>query len=405
MVDEVRSDLAITDSQFGLLHGLSFALLYCIAGLPLGALIDRYPRRTIIIGGIVAWSIMTAACGLARQYGQLFITRIGVGVGEAALSPAAYSLLADCFDRQRLGRAISVYFAGGGIGAGLAFLVGGSLIAWVDGWAPVVLPMLGAMKTWQVVFIMVALPGFPIALAIGLLREPARQGRVAAAAMPSWRAVFAHLAERRRFMLPFAFGMAFVAGVSLATLSWSPAMLMRIYGSSAAEAGFDLGVLMLIGIPAGLLLGAWFAELFDRRNFREPAIMVCLLAALLLIFTTGAMGLASSKVSLLSVVFLTMVGASIPPGIAAAAIQGMVPNEMRGRTSALLLLCQNGLGMVLGPWLPGLLNDQLFGGNGRMIALSLAITVIAFSLLGFLLLLIAYLNLRTMTVEQKLVVD
>ena len=129
MVDPIRADLHISDSEFGLLHGLSFALLYCLVGLPAGTLIDRYPRRVIIASGIALWTVMTALCGTSRYFWQLFLARIGVGLGEGTLSPSAYSLLADCFPKERLGRAMSLYISGAAIGTGAAMMIGGSLIS------------------------------------------------------------------------------------------------------------------------------------------------------------------------------------------------------------------------------------------------------------------------------------
>lgn len=388
MVDEIKGDLGISDSQFGLLHGLSFALLYCTAGLPLGSLVDRYSRRTIIFAGITFWTVMTMACGLARQYVPLFIARVGVGVGEATLSPAAYSLLADCFDKKRLGRAISVYYAGGGVGAGIAFLAGGSLITAISAW-PVSLPFVGDLRTWQAVFFIVALPGIPIALLLLLLREPPRRGRVAAV-QPTWGDVLAYLVARWRVMLPFFVGIACVAGVSLGTLSWVPAVMMRVHGVTPGIAGFELGIVMLLSIPLGMIGGAILAERFDARGGRDSALLVSALASLAIVAATAATIAVDGRAAYLAAIFATMTFVSIPFGICAAALQTMVPNEMRGRASALLLLCQNGLGMVLGPLLPGLINDRMFGGDPRSIGIALSITLTAFAIVAAVLLALAY---------------
>lgn len=393
MVDHVKADLDITDSQFGMLHGLSFAMLYCVAGLPLGGLVDRYPRRNIIIAGVLAWSVMTALCGASRQFLHLFLARVGVGVGEATLSPSSYSLLADCFDKHRLGLALSVFFAGGGIGAGVAFMLGGSLIAWIDSMMPFSLPLLGAMKTWQVVFLVVALPGLPIALIITALSEPARKGRVAMAVAPSWGSVVAFLAARWRFMVPFLAGISCVAAVSLGGLSWLPASFMRSYGMDAGEVGLLLGIVMIVAIPLGLLSGAWITALLNKLNFRDAALLVATVSSIVMLGAALLMYFANGKTQMTIASFLAMTMAALPIGIAAATLQTMVPNEMRGRSGALLLLCQNGVGMVLGPLIPGLLNDRFLSGNPAGIGTALSITLICFAAGAAIFLAIAYFSL------------
>ena len=174
MVPAVRRDLGISDTQMSLLMGLSFALFYSILGLPIGRLADRSSRRRIIVWGIAVWSVMTALCGAARNYWQLFLARMGVGVGEAALSPPAYSLIADYFPKDRLGTAIGVYSLGIYLGSGLAMMLGGWVTGRVAAAAMWTLPLIGEVRPWQAVFFVIGLPGLLLALWVGTLREPAR---------------------------------------------------------------------------------------------------------------------------------------------------------------------------------------------------------------------------------------
>ena len=159
LVEPIRRDLAINDTQMSLLMGLSFALFYTVCGIPLGRVADTRSRRGLIAVGILFWSAATAACGMAKMYWQFLLCRIGVGVGEAALSPAAYSLIADSFPAERRATAISVYSMGVYLGSGLAFLVGGLVIQFASAQGDVTLPVLGEVRPWQLIFLILGVAG------------------------------------------------------------------------------------------------------------------------------------------------------------------------------------------------------------------------------------------------------
>jgi len=175
MIEPIRRDLNITDTQVSLLIGLAFAVFYTLLGIPIARLADRRSRRTIIAVGIATWCFMTAFCGLARSYAQLFLARVGVGVGEAALSPSALSIISDYFPKRTRGRAIAVYNTGISLGTGLAMIVGGALVAHVMVSPPVRLPFVGELYAWQTVFMLVGLPGLFLALLMFTVREPRRR--------------------------------------------------------------------------------------------------------------------------------------------------------------------------------------------------------------------------------------
>ncbi len=176
LVTPMKRDLQISDSQVGLLQGFAFALLYTVLGLPIGRLADRASRKGIIAAGVLVWSLMATACGFARTAVQLFFARVGVGVGEAALGPAAYSMITDSFPREKLGRAFSVYNMGIPLGSGVAMLVGGLVVGAVSGESNVTLPLLGEVRSWQLVFIVTGAPGLLLPLLLLSVREPARRG-------------------------------------------------------------------------------------------------------------------------------------------------------------------------------------------------------------------------------------
>jgi len=212
LVEVMKKDMGLSDTKVSLLLGASFALFYSILGIPLGRLADIYNRKKIIAVGIVLWSLMTAVCGLTKNYGQLFLARMGVGVGEAALSPAAYSMISDYFPKEKLATAISVYSLGIYIGSALAYIGGGYLIGILSDMDNLNLPLVGELYAWQLIFIIVGVPGLLMAGLVLLLKEPERQGVQAEEVLP-FREVWNYLREHGRtfFLLCSAFAFFYVA--------------------------------------------------------------------------------------------------------------------------------------------------------------------------------------------------
>ena len=274
MIEPIKRDLGLSDTQFSLLHGLAFSLFYAFMGIPIALLADRYSRPRIIAIGVAFWSLATAVCGLSRNFAQMFLARIGVGVGEAALSPATYSMLSDMFPRDRLGRAVGVYSIGSFIGGGLAFLIGGYVINLLKRVDTVVLPLLGALRPWQVTFFVVGLPGLLVALLILLtVRDPGRRGlRLGAdgrASKPSIGDTFRFLARHRRTFCCHFLGFSFYAMALFALLGWTPAFYMRKFGLSPTEAGYMLGAVVLAANTAGVFCGGWLMDALARRGRRR----------------------------------------------------------------------------------------------------------------------------------------
>src|SRR5450755_2977415 len=194
LVRPLRRDLGITDIQVSILMGFSFAVFYTFCGIPMGRLADTRSRRSIIAAGLVFWSAFTAMCGLARNFTQMLLYRVGVGVGEAALSPSAYSLITDYFPKEKLGTAISVYSMGIYIGAGMSYLLGGIVVRFASAQEAWILPLVGAVRPWQVIFLAVGLPGILVAPLVYSIREPLRRGIVRQASVPASHA-FAYMLE------------------------------------------------------------------------------------------------------------------------------------------------------------------------------------------------------------------
>lgn len=365
LVGPIRRDLGITDTGMSLLMGLSFALFYTVLGLPLGWLADRTNRRNLIALAIAAWSAMTAACGFARSYVQFFLARIGVGVGEAGLSPPAYSLLADYFPADRLGLAVSVYSMGIYVGAGLANVLGGLLIGLVDVGGTWMIPVLGAFRPWQVVFLVLALPGLLLSLAMLTVREPIRRGDEWAASyrpVPI-RAVTAYLRANRGALAFHHGGLALVALANYGVAAWAPTLFVRTYGWDVAHAGIALGTVTAIVGPIGVVLGGAIADRLLRAGRSDAKLRVCGYAAVGLCLSDLLFPLMSSAAGALVVFVPLSLFAAMPFGVGPAAVQELVPAEMRAQGSAVYLFIVSAVGVGLGPTAVALGTDYIFGAD------------------------------------------
>src|SRR6185437_11930950 len=179
LVPAIERDLGITDTQMSYLIGLSFSVFYTVLGLPIAWWADRANRRNIMAAGVTLWSVMTMLSGLVATYPRLLAARIGVGVGEATLNAPSVSLVADYFPRERVGLAMSVWSLGTFLGSGLAYFIGGWVVGAVTAAGGMALPLIGPLRPWQVVFVLVGAPGFIIALLMSTVRDP-RGSRAAA---------------------------------------------------------------------------------------------------------------------------------------------------------------------------------------------------------------------------------
>ncbi len=362
MVEPLRRDLGLSDIQISLLQGLAFAVFYTLVGLPIGRAIDRYSRVRIAAIGIALWSVMTAVSGLAQTYWQLFTARIGVAIGEATLSPAAYSLFADIFDSRRLGFALGIYNLGTALGAGIAMVLGGAIVHFTSGQHAVLLPLLGEVRPWQLTFFYVGLPGLLVALAVRLLPEPARQGQRAGVAPPAVpvAAVLRFAASRRGALAGHHLGVACSNLAAFAIVSWMPAMLVRTYQWSIAEAGLAVGIALLVGGLLGLTGGGWLSDRQFARERTVGRLRLCLYATLCGIPAGALLGFQSNPLVAVALFGLAYMFSIMPIAAAGAALQELVPGELRGQMSAFYLFVVNLIGIGVGSTAVALLSDTLF---------------------------------------------
>jgi MFS family permease len=359
LVGPIRSDLGISDTQMSLLMGFSFALFYTLCGIPLGRLADSKNRVAIIAVGIFFWSLMTAACGTARHYWQFFLYRMGVGVGEATLSPSAYSLIADYFPKEVRATAISVYSMGIYIGSGLAFLLGGLVIQFA-GQDEVVLPVVGSTRPWQLIFFILGIAGILFTFVMITVREPARQGLVGATAGVPFRTVLAYLGQNRRAVLCHNFGFALMAFTAYGAAAWIPTFFIRHHGWTAAEIGVAYGSTIMIFGTFGIVAGGRLSDWLAKRGYADANMRVGLLAAVCGIPSGIAFPLVADANLAMVMVAISTVFLSMPFGVAPAAVQEMMPNDMRGQASALYLFIVNLVGLGIGPTAVALATDYVF---------------------------------------------
>ena len=379
MVGPIQKDLGIGDFQMGLLMGPSFAVFYTLFGIPLGRLADTRSRRAIISVGIAVWSIMTAGCGLTKTYWQLALMRMGVGVGEASLSPSAYSLIADYFRPERRSTAMSVYSMGIYIGSGLAFLLGGFIMQLAAGSESTSLPWIGPVRSWQLVFLVVGLPGLLVSLLLLTVREPIRKGvRLSAggsaAAAPTSGAVWSYIRMNYATFAYLTLGTGLIALYSYGANSWIPAMLIRRFRWSPKDTGLVFGIIVAVAGTLGIVSGGRLADWLRQKGYADSNLRIALWGAMaglpfVLLFPiapSGNLAAAAPARCRCRVVHERC----MPFGVAPAAIQQMMPNTMRAQATALYLFVINLVGIGLGPVIVATLTEKVFR-NAQAVHLSL----------------------------------
>ncbi len=368
LVGPIKRDLGISDTAMSLLMGFSFAVFYTLFGIPLGRMADSRSRRVLIAVGIAAWSVMTAGCGLARRYWQLALMRMGVGVGEASLSPAAYSLIADYFRPEHRATAISVYSMGIYVGSGLAFIVGGLVVKIASGQDQFDLPLIGATRAWQLIFFAVGLPGLLVAMLACTVREPARQGvlpKAVASSVPV-RDVWAYLRDNRSTFLCLNLGIACLTFSSYGASTWVPTFFVRKHGWTPAQVGIVFGLIVAVAGTLGIMAGGRLADRLRLRGYADAELRVALFAALGwlpfgILYPLMPRGPWAAAMLAPSIFF-----GSAPFGVAPAAIQRMMPNAMRAQATALYLFVINLIGLGLGPTAVALVTDRVFHDKGAV---------------------------------------
>jgi MFS family permease len=358
----LQADLGLSDSQVGLLQGLAFALFYVLFGVPLGVIADRWSRKWLLTIGISVWSLMTACCGVVKGFGSLFTARLGVGMGEASLNPCVTSMISDYFPPRTRPRAIACYVMGQGFGHGLTYIVGGMLLGWLTTRGGLDLPILGHVKPWQAMFLIVGIAGLVPALLFAFtVREPKRrelankdQGKASAAQIRGFMSL------NRRTLTCHHLGLALTIMTAYGFGNWMPTFFLRVHGWPPQRFSVIYGaVSMVFGILMPLA-AASLAGWLKKRGMVDATWRVALVGSIGCT-TCGALAplMPTAEGALLVYIFAGLF-ASLPAVLAIIAISEFVPNEMRGVITAVYFVLIGLLSTGLGPFAVGLATDYLF---------------------------------------------
>lgn len=384
MVKPMRADLHISDTQISLLHGFAFALFYALLGGPIGRMVDRSDRRHILFGGIAAWSLFTCACGLVRSFPALFAARLGVGVGEATVAPATYSLLADYFPPERRGLPMAVFGAGVYVGIGLALLLGGALISLLSGAGAIVAGPLGTLRPWQLAFILAGAPGLILCCCVYLLWDPrSAQGvhKEAAAAvpiLPHWRAHWRAIAGHH--------GAITLMAVALyALLAWAPEYFRRIHGADPAAISLRIGIIVMACGTAGVIAAGLATDRLRARGSGHARLTVTAVAALASCPAIILFALAPGRDAALLWFGLAIFCLASLTTCGPAGVQELNPPQLRGTGAALFQFVVTLIGLGIGPTMVPLVSDFLLKDERRLdlaIVWTLPVAVLAATLLA-----------------------
>lgn len=359
LLPSIKADLALNDTQLGFLSGMAFAIFYAAMGIPMGRLSDHVNRRNLIAGVLIVWSVMTALCGLAQNFLQFLLARIGVAIGEAGCTPPSHSMLSDYFPPENRAMALSIYSSGIALGVLFGFLAGG----WIN-----------EFFGWRIALLAVGLPGVLLAvLFLATVREPIRgraEGIEDAVAVPELKVVFRHLWQRRAYR-HFIAGGALTGFAYLSILNWGPSFFVRSYGLSTGEIANWMAPIMGIGGGVGALLGGRLCDSLSRRDERWYLWLPAAAALLAAPFVLLMFLVSDARLSFLSLFLPTLLFA-IHYGPMSSAIQGFSPVRMRGIAVAISLFITNIFSLGLGPQAVGIISDLLsphFGDDALRVAI------------------------------------
>ncbi len=346
LLQPIKLDLGLSDTQLGLLSGVAFAIFYVTFGIPIARLADRSSRVNIISASITIWSVMTAVCGLAQNFWQLLLARIGVGIGEAGCSPPAHSLVADYFAPETRSTALGIYSLGVPIGVMIGFLAGG----WIEEYFG-----------WRTAFVVVGLPGVLMAVIVKLtiIEPPRGHSEIAQhdTAHVSLREVAAYLWGMRSFR-HVAFAASLHAFVGYGVISWLPSFLARSHHMGGGEIGTWLA--MLAGIVGGLgtLIGGYLGDYYGKKDLRWYVWISAVTLMITVPFSFFAFQAEGKYWALLIYVVPAFFGAFYH-GPTLAIIQGLAQVRMRAISAAIYIFMVNLIGLGLGPLAVGMLSDFL----------------------------------------------
>lgn len=362
MVEPIKADLGLTDTQMGWLLGLSFAIFYASMGIPLGHLADRKRRTWLIAAGITVWSVATFASGLARNFWHLFFARMSIGAGEATLSPCAISIISDSFPQEERGKPIALYSAALGIGAGVASLVGAGVISWAKSVPEISVPILGVVAPWQFTFFIVGAPGLLLGILFLFMREPERRREGMGQEGEEFSDSIGYIWKHRKTYL------SFVSPVCVTTIiayswGWFAAMFERTWGWPAETFALAFGLITLIVAPVSVLFAGWLNDRWFAAGREDAAMRIMIIAVSIQIPMAILTPLMPTPELALAVLAVTIVGNAMTTAAAPTGLVHITPSKYRGLLIAMYYMVISLTGLVLGPGTVGWLSDNVFGND------------------------------------------
>jgi len=370
LVVPIKQEFALSDVRMSFLQGLSFALLLSLSAIPIGRLVDTVQRTRLLVLGVLVWSVATAACGIATSYWQLLGCRIFVGIGEAVLLPAAYSLIGDAFPARRQGIASGLFTLGAYVGSGAALVTGAVALRLLPAAADV--PVIGLRHGWQLLFLALLFPGVFIAALLKLVAEPVRRSPQRSTTLNDALRWFP---SRLIVLAPVWLTMTF-AGLSVyALLAWAPTFFQRHFGVPATQIGYPLGMIVMGAGIAGTITAGLVGDRVARDHASQRLLLFAagtLLAIPCFIAALSAAGPSRALALLAPAIFFLTMGIGCGPAL----VQQITPPHMRGLVHAVAGLMISGIGLGFGPTAVALLTDHVFQDESRVgVALSITLTV------------------------------
>ena len=367
LVEPIKQDFSLNDSQIALLGGAAFSIFYAIMALPIGYAVDRYKRVNVLGTGIFVWSLMTTLAGLANSFGRLFGARIGVAVGEAVMAPVSVSLVSDYFPQNKQGKPMGIITAGVYIGIGTTLIGGGYLIDYLTDIGGITIPGIGYFKPWQATFLVVGIPGILISVAAFMLHEPRRLGLAQTPEKDSKSInIFSHLIKNKSTLIPMFAGLIFMALIFYSFTFWAPSMMVRTHGLSLTEVGFSLGIITIISSILGTISSGAVVDYLRSKGRTDAPIRTAMFAC---IFAMPAICLAPLVENVVAAwtligIYLFFISSFAPIGL--LAVSGVSSNEVKGQMAAVHAFLMMAFGLSLGPQITAFFTDFILQDESKL---------------------------------------
>ncbi len=382
LIDPIKADLGLSDFQIGILLGPAFGIFYATIGLPLGYLADRSRRTWIVAAGVTVWTLATAASGLARNFVQMLIARVSVGIGEATLSPCAMSLIADSFPEEKRGKPIALYSSALSLGAALAALLGAAVLTWSNTTENLILPLVGELTPWRIAFLVAGLPGLLLAIPFLLMGEPPRISAAANSSRRHLGHMFRHVASHGLTYGCFVSIFCYMTIVAYSQ-GWLAVMFNRTFGWPVEVFALYDGLLLIVIGPLSVMFAGWLSDYHSGRGAADAPMRIAILGLFLSVPPAVIGPLLGNDIAAFLVVSASTIGGAFISAVGVTALLKIIPADIRAQTIALYYMAISLAGLFLGPSLVGLLNDTVFGEQG--VRYSVAVIPLIFGLPAMLL--------------------